>query len=410
MTQSSTTPPAKAVPPERSLRIPSTIAYYAAFVALGLTSASLGPTLPGLAEHTRASLSQASYLFTARSLGYLVGSFRGGRLYDRLPGHPLMALSLLAMAATAALVPVMPLLWLLSIALFALGVGEGILDVGGNTLLVWIHGRELGPFMSGLHFFFGLGAFLSPVIIARAVLISGDIDWAYWVLALLALPMALNLLRLRSPARPAGADGAAGGRNDSLLLALIVVFFFLHVGAEASMGGWVYTYALRMGLCDVTTAAYLTSAFWGSLTMGRLLAVPISARLAPKVMLVADVVACLASLAVILLWPGSRLAAWVGTCGAGLAIASLFPTSLSFAERSLAITGRVTGWFLVGASAGGMSLPWLIGQLFERIGPRVTMSIILVDVAIAAGVLAALLVRSARLAGRGTSGPARVTP
>lgn len=400
MGQSVTSLPDNALRSEKSTKLPATIAYYAAFVVLGLTSASLGPTLPGLAEHTRATLRQASYLFTARSLGYLIGSFRGGRLYDRLPGHPLMGSAILAMAALAALVPVTPVIWLLAGVLALLGMAEGMLDTGGNTLLVWVHGRGVGPFMNGLHFFFGLGAFLSPVLVAQAILISGDINWAYWAVALVAVPMALNLLRLPSPPRQSGASGNESNGNDRMLVALLALFFFLHVAAESSFGGWIYTYALRLGLCDVSRAAYLTSAFWGSLTVGRLLAIPISVRMTPRQMLVGDVAACLLSVTVILLWPGSRPAMWVGTCGAGLAIASLFPTSLSFAERSLTISGRVTGWFLMGASIGGMSLPWLIGQLFERMGPHITMVLIFADVVLAALVLTVVLVRGRDVARR----------
>ena len=47
------------------------------------------------------------------------------------------------------------------------------------------------------------------------------------------------------------------------------------------------------------------------------------------------------------------------------------------------ITGQITSWFFVGGSLGGMTLPWLIGQLFESIGPRATMSTILADLALA---------------------------
>jgi len=64
-------------------------------------------------------------------------------------------------------------------------------------------------------------------------------------------------------------------------------------------------------------------------------------------------------------------------------MASIFPMMLSFAERRMSITGRITGWFFVGASAGGMTLPWLIGQLFESVGPRITMSAILMDLIVA---------------------------
>ena len=74
----------------KNIRIAQTVSYFIAFVALGLAMASLGPTLPALAEQTRASVGEISYLFTVRSFGFLLGSLFGGRLYDRLRGHHVM--------------------------------------------------------------------------------------------------------------------------------------------------------------------------------------------------------------------------------------------------------------------------------------------------------------------------------
>jgi hypothetical protein len=119
-----------------------------------------------------------------------------------------MAMALIAMAAMMSLVPLMSLLWLLTGILLLLGMAEGVLDVGGNALLVWVHRDSVGPFMNALHFFFGIGAFLSPVIIAQAVLIRGDSSWGYWALALLIIPVAVWLLRLTSPVTEADQDGA----------------------------------------------------------------------------------------------------------------------------------------------------------------------------------------------------------
>ena len=53
-----------------------------------------------------------------------------------------------------------------------------------------------------------------------------------------------------------------------------------------------------------------------------------------------------------------------------------------------------TGWFLIGASAGAMFLPWLIGQLFESIGPQVVMGAILVDLILALAIFTVLISRS----------------
>lgn len=391
-----------------SRRAPTTTAYCFAFVGLGLVSASLGPTLPGLAENTRSTLAGISYLFTARSLGYLIGSFLAGRIYDHTRGHPIMVLVLLVMAGAMALVPAVSFLALLVVVMLVLGLAEGMLDVGGNTLLVWVHGEAVGPFMNALHFFFGVGAFLSPIIVAQALLGTGGIAWAYRALAVLLLPVALALYRLPSPShhRPAVASDTRG--DSPRLVALVALFFFLYVGAEVGFGGWVYTYAVRLNLADAASAAYLTSAFWGAFTVGRLVGIPVSARVRPRTVLAVDLVGCFGSVGVILARPDSLVHLWIGALGMGLSLASIFPTTLNFAERRMSLTGRVTSWFFVGASIGGMVLPWVIGQCLDPFGPRAMMIAIAVDLVGAAGLFTALVLHADPSPGRPKEAPSEV--
>lgn len=378
----------------RRLRWSQTAAYFAINIAIGLMASLLGPTLSGLAAHTRSTLSEVSILFTALALGGILGSARGGRLYDRLPGHPVMVGAFAVIVTMLVLIPQLPWLWLVALALLTMGAAERTLDVGGNTLLVWLHGRRVGPYMNALHFFFGLGAFLSPLIIARVVAGSGDITWAYRIIALLILPVGLWLWRLPSPPAQTLSAQTTSAPISSLLVVLIALFFFLYVGAEVSFGGWIYTYAVAQGAGTPTTAAYLTSFFWGALTLGRLLSIPLATRLAPQTLLAVDLVGCLLSGAVLLAWSAVPAVIWVGAAGMGVCMASIFPTMLSFTERRMAISGQVTGWLFVGGSAGGMFLPWLIGNLFEVIGPLVTMIGIGVDLLLAALVFVVLLIYS----------------
>jgi len=250
--------------------------------------------------------------------------------------------------------------------------------------------------MNALHFFFGIGAFLSPLIIAQVLLRGGDLARAYWTLAVLLLPAAIWLPHFSSPMpERTSADGSVGDANGRVLL-LVVAFFFLYTGAEIAFGGWIYSYAVALRLHSDTVAAYLTSTFWGALTVGRLLAVPLAARLSSRSILLADCLGCLASLAILLCGPQSSAATFVGAAGVGFSMASIFPAALTLAQGRLRITGRVTGWFFVGASAGGMVLPWLIGQFFEAVGPRATVVILLIDMTAATAVLAVLTLHSAR--------------
>jgi fucose permease len=79
-------------------------------------------------------------------------------------------------------------------------------------------------------------------------------------------------------------------------------------------------------------------------------------------------------------------------------MASIFPTTLSLAERRMMITGRVTGWFFVGVGAGAMTIPWMVGQLFEGVGPQVLLFVLALDLLLAFGLYIWLISISNRTA------------
>lgn len=374
-----------------------TLSYYAAFTGLGLTTSALGPTLPNLAANTHSQISDASILFSAGSMGYILGASLGGRLYDRLAGHMVMAVAALLMVLAALVIPLAPLLWLLFIIMFTMGVGQSVVDVGANTLLVWTHRAGVGPYMNGLHFFFGVGAFLSPIIIAQIMLLTGGITWAYWILGLLMLPAALWLLWLPSPAVRSQTEDEDSKPINYPLAGLVALFLFLYVGAEVSYGGWIFTYTITLDLADDTTAAYLTSAFWGALTLGRLLSIPLAIRFRPRTILNGALLGCLAS-AVALVSAGHLLpVVWAATLAMGLFMAPVFPVTIALAERRMAITGQTTGWFFIGGSLGAMATPWIIGQFFDTAGPAAVMIVIGLTLVAQSVVYGALLYQANRI-------------
>lgn len=353
---------------ERFLR---TCAYYGAFIGLGLVLSSLGPTLPGLAELTGASLGSISTVFLARSTGYLVGAMLGGRLFDRFAGHPLMAAMLALMALCMAVAPLSPSLMVLTGIFICLGMAEGTLDVGGNTLLTWLYPTGLGPWMNGLHFFFGVGAMLSPLIVGYTMgQTEGSVAVAYWSLAVLMLPAILLLMVLPSPLiAPHAREQTVELKAHRKTIFLVAGLLFATVGAEVGFGNWIFTYAIEQQVADETGAALLTSAFWGAFTFGRLLGIPLAARLAPASILLLCYLGCALGSALALLQPQAVPMVWIATIVSGLAVAPMFATVLSLAGSRMPISGRVTGWFFIGSSVGGMTVPWVIGQVFESVGP-----------------------------------------
>lgn len=358
---------------ETKLTTRQNIGYYGAFFALGLIIASIGPALPYLARQTGSELREISYVFVARSLGFIIGSMIAGRIYDSVKGHPLLIGGILALAGLSGAIPAIPWLWALVLLFFGLGLCGSTVSVGGSMLLVWANRGRLGSLLGGLHFIWGVGAFLSPIIVIRLIKLSDGIDLPFIILSLLALPVCYWLLRLPSPQAWQKShhelEGHGDGRAITSLAVMIWFFLFLYTGTEASIGNWIFTYAIRTNLGDATSAAYLNSAFWGMLTLGRLAAIPLVSRVRPRTILLVDLSGALLSALLILVFSDSPIALWIGVCGVGLALASVFPTTFLFAERRMPLSGKLTGILYAGSSSGSMILPWAVGQFFDSVGP-----------------------------------------
>ena len=358
----------------------TTTAYYLAFILLGLTIAAEGPTLLKLAEHTGSKINQISFIFFFGSLGYLSGSYIGGRMYDRFPGHQFMAGILVMLGVVTVFVPLATSLFTLFVIVLILGLAKGALDVGCNALLLWLHNEKVGPFMNGLHACFGIGASIAPLIVAVVLKSTSEIYWVYWLFAIAALPIAFFVWRLPSPQPRATPEEHKDSPLPVLPVALMVACFALYVGAEAGYGNLIYAYAFKRGLGTEITASYLTAVFWGSFTVGRLLAVWISTRVKPLTILCIDFAGCLVSVGLIILFSDSAAILRIGSILLGISFASIFPTFITLAEESIHVTGTITGWFLVGGGVGGMTIPVIIGNAFEKNGPSAMMYIVFVTI------------------------------
>lgn len=371
--------------------------YYASFTILGLSMALLGPTLPGLAKQVQASLSQISILFAAVSLGNLVGGLSTDRLFDSHSGHVLMGMGALVMFGLQTLVPLSSELWLLSALFFLLGIAQSLLLVGGNTLVLWRYQAKSAAVMNAVHFCFGSGAFLAPILLAQVLQLTAEIRWAYWAAALPLLLLGAWLLgNSHSSPKPLPVSSESEGTGDRYFVFWACVFLFLYVGAEVGFSGWIYSYAIAKEMADPVTAGYLTSLFWFSLMVGRLFAVAFFRGFLSQRILRTNLVGCLASLILLLVANESTILLWVGTICLGLSMASTYPTLLALAQQTIRITGAIGGWFEAGASIGAMSIPWLIGQLFESLGPISFLYVIAVVVALS------LLIGSLFLSKRGS--------
>ena len=376
------------------------VTYGVCFFSLGLCMSQLGVLLPYMADNLGVSLAQISFLFTANSLGYLLGSAGGGRLYDHYKSHHLMLIALVLMAMVGVLIPLIINIYILLVVIFIFGLGQGMLDIGGNVNILWVFQSEASPYMNGLHFSFGFGAFVAPIIIRLVMqFTNGSIVWPYWIISILFLPSIIGLLLLRSPENPEKFDNTQQVKPavNRKLITFMVILFFLYVGVEVGFSGWIFTYVTQLNIVNETLGSYMTSVFWGALTMGRLLSIPLAKKIQPLNQLFGNFILAILFVGVILLWPLNSTILWISSAGLGLSLSSIFPTLMALAETRMNMSGSITGLFFFGTSLGSMVLPTLLGQIFEFYGSYLVMVTLFMSIFLGLLLLIFVLYASSRV-------------
>jgi len=144
--------------------------------------------------------------------------------------------------------------------------------------------------------------------------------------------------------------------------------FFIYVGTESSIGGWVASYARRIDSGSGTFWALTPSFFWGALLLGRALAPVLLRRVRETTLASAGLV--VASLGVLVLLIANTMSLLVaGASIAGLGLASVFPINIAMLSQWFGETASHVGAMMFALSSlGGATVPWLVGVLSSRFG------------------------------------------
>jgi fucose permease len=197
------------------------------------------------------------------------------------------------------------------------------------------------------------------------------------------------------PDAPVTAEAAPIKRASLLsslrrpIIWLSVLLFFTYAGVEATPSVWVFDlYTQERGLAE-EAARVLTSVFWGSFTIGRIVFSLIVARFKETEMLIR---LCMGAVIVgsLLLWlTPAPLVGYVGLALLGFAQAPLFAIIMTRIPGYVgaAHAQNAIGFQIAGAGFGFSILPSLMGAIAQRVG---TLEVVPVSVVIFAVIMFAL--------------------
>jgi FHS family Na+ dependent glucose MFS transporter 1 len=149
-----------------------------AFLCMGLGTGITGSTLLKLGEQTNSTMGQLTGIFFTRSCGYFGGTIFAGLLIDRFHdfGNTFLATAALVMSATTLLIPFIYRLIILLPVQLAWGFGAGMVENLTQVLTIRYYSHyNVGPYLQAVHTAFGIGAFVSPLIVAQFISQQQDI-------------------------------------------------------------------------------------------------------------------------------------------------------------------------------------------------------------------------------------------
>jgi len=369
-----TTPPAPASRRHYRLGPLDAVAFAGMFV-FGIVVALLGAVMPVLSERLALGLADTGTLFLVMNGGMLTASLLVGPAMDRCGMKAPLALGIALVGGALAAVAGASHFGLLLAAVVCLGFGGGAINAGANTLIADLHDDPAAKVaaLNLLGVFYGIGALLLPFGVG-ALLARVGLGPLLLAAAALCLATALAALALAFPApkQRHGLPIAEVRRfaRKPVVLALAFLLFF-ESGNEFVLGGYLATFLTQALAMPVALASYQLGMYWVAIMAGRLiLSRGLLGRVGAHATVLGGAVGASAGALVVGLAPSAVIAVG-GMILTGLALAGIFPTVLGIAgARFREHSGTVFGILFTVALTGGMTVPWLAGNLAASAGLR----------------------------------------
>ena len=194
--------------------------------------------------------------------------------------------------------------------------------------------------------------------------------------------LGLALLVVRAPKLNQSSEKAlSSGPLSRISLAILALLFFLYIGVEGSVAGWLATYAKRTVLPSGVLWMTAPSFFWAAIMAGRALAPLILRRTEERYVLIGGLIISGMGVAAVL-GGNSTTSILTGTVISGIGMSSVFPIFIAMISQYFhELSTQVSPYMFAMAGLGGAVLPWFVGTVSSETGKlRAGLTIALVGV------------------------------
>ncbi len=249
---------------------------------------------------------------------------------------------------------------------------------GGTELLGYLHG------------IYGIGGIVAPLA-ATAMVSSGE-RWSYFYLITLVLSLVNSFAffwafkdyenentstqLLTSLERTASHSATVDEKKNILKRALRsrttllgALLIFAYQGAEVSISGWVISFLIDYRKGDPTRVGYVTSGFWGGITLGRFILVAPANKIGARISVVI-LVALTAGFQFMVWFLPNVIGNAVAVALIGFLLGPVYPCATGVFSKLLPGYLQITslGFISSMGSSGGAIAPFFTGLLAQKVG------------------------------------------
>jgi fucose permease len=346
-----------------------TLPIFLAFFLMGLADA-MGPMSDAVEKQYQISKFMSTLMPFFVFIAFALFSVPGGLLASRIGKKKLLLLGL-GLNAIACLIPSLqaPSFPVLLACIFLLGVGTTFLQVAGNPIMRDVsaaggYSRNLA-FAQGIK---GLGSASSTYLVTAVtgLALFASMGWRgtfplFCILMIIAF-VGVLLVRVQETKAdvPPSIFSSLGLLFQPVFL-LAVLGIFLYVGAESSMGRFLFPGLKEMGIAEQTASKFGPAMFFLLLTIGRLLGGALLTIMSARTCFRLSALLGLVGAGAIM--TGVPALAIAGVFAAGLGFANIWPMLFSITVEEKPQCANELSGLMCMAISGGAIVPLVMSKL-----------------------------------------------
>ena len=355
------------------------VVIFVIMAAIAVVDNTKGIFIPVFKESFNANNTSMGIMLSSCSLGYIIFTYVGGILCEKLGQRKVILLGLTIIIGSTVMIASSNIYIMLLVGMFLLNMGIAFGCIAINTLIPALFVAIQAIMMNIAHCSYGFGSTIGQFTIGR--ILDSGIGWrsVFYGIAAMFVIVVLVFLLIKIPSIESEhkETGEKIKNKDVFKEKYVYIYAFAlgtYIFAEMGMSNWIVNFLMESYNFTSSIGATFLSVFFLLLTIGRLF----GGFVAEKFGYLQSVIASMAIaivLLIIALVVGNK--ALILICITGLFFAITYPTIVATISKVFKEnTAYITGVILTGASSISMILNLLMGRLNDVIGTTITFYLI----------------------------------